>query len=144
VTALQNIGEQPTAWVLNPGNNEASDLLKDTTGSYLREQGDALWRLPRVVSAKVPSGTAILGDWRYACLVIREDAQLAADRSGTNFTNNLVQLRLEGRYGFTVTTTAGIPTTAIGCPPVVGPLSTACVSCGGPPARVGLHSRPSR
>lgn len=102
VTALQNIGEQPNAWVLNPADNEAFDLLKSTTGEYLREQGDALWRLPRVVSAKVPAGTAILGDWRYAQLVIRQNATLAAGQPGDLFTRNQVQLRLEGRYGFAV------------------------------------------
>jgi HK97 family phage major capsid protein len=104
VTALRNLGEQPTAWVLNPADDEAFDLLREdgATGGFLLDQGEALWRIPRVTSAKVPAGQAILADWRQARLVIREDNQLAADRSGDNFTHNLVQLRLEGRYGFAV------------------------------------------
>jgi hypothetical protein len=58
-----------------------------------------LWTILRVPSVAVPVGTAILGDWKQAEIVVREDATLAADRSGDNFTHNLVQLRLEGCFG---------------------------------------------
>lgn len=103
VTALRSIGETPSAWVLNPADDEAFDLLKATgTGNYMLNQSDPLWRLPRVVSAQVPAGTAILADWRQARLVIRQNATLAAGQPGDLFTRNQVQLRLEGRYGFAV------------------------------------------
>jgi HK97 family phage major capsid protein len=55
-----------------------------------------------VRSNAVPAGTAILGDWNHAQVVVREDATLALDRSGENFTKNLVTMRLEGRFGFAV------------------------------------------
>ncbi|MEY9775584.1 phage major capsid protein [Arthrobacter sp. MW3 TE3886] len=48
------------------------------------------------------SGTAILGGWQLAQVVVRKDATLALDRSGDNFTRNLVVMRLEGRFGFAV------------------------------------------
>jgi HK97 family phage major capsid protein len=102
LTALRNVNERPTAWVLNPADDELFDLVKDNNAAFMLQQNADLWRLPRVTSAEVPAGFAILGDWRQARLVIREENQLAADRSGSNFTNNLVQLRLEGRYGFAV------------------------------------------
>jgi HK97 family phage major capsid protein len=102
LTALRNVNENPTAWVLNPADDEQFDLLKDNNNAYMLQQNADLWRIPRVTSAEVPAGQAILADWRQARLIVREENQLAADRSGTNFTNNLVQLRLEGRYGFGV------------------------------------------
>jgi hypothetical protein len=47
----------------------------------------------------VAAGTALLGDCQQAQLVIREDATLALDGSGSNFAHNLVTMRLEGRFG---------------------------------------------
>jgi hypothetical protein len=34
--------------------------------------------------------------------VVREDATLALDRSGVNFTKNLVTMRVEGRFGLAI------------------------------------------
>lgn len=56
----------------------------------------------RVRSNAVAAGTALLGDWQQAQVVVREDATLALDRSGENFTKNLVTVRLEGRFGFAI------------------------------------------
>jgi hypothetical protein len=47
----------------------------------------------------------VMPEWHPGCLghrVFREDATLALDRSGENFTKNLVTMRLEGRFGFAV------------------------------------------
>lgn len=109
MTSLEIYGITPTALVLNPVDAEALDLLRDSgaTGKYLLGDpaGDGvekLWKVPRVRSNAVAAGTAILGDWQQAQVVVREDATLALDRSGTNFTRNLVTMRLEGRFGFAV------------------------------------------
>lgn len=109
MTSLEVYGIIPTALVLNPVDAEALDLLRDSgaTGKYLLgdpagSAAESLWRIPRVRSTAVAPGTAILGDWQQSKLIIREDATLAIDRSGENFTRNLVVMRLEGRFGFAV------------------------------------------
>jgi HK97 family phage major capsid protein len=109
MTILEVYGITPTALVLNPVDAEALDLLRDSgaTGKYLLGDpaGDGvekLWKVPRVRSNAVAAGTAILGDWQQAQVVVREDATLALDRSGENFTKNLVTMRLEARFGFAV------------------------------------------
>ncbi|PVZ53032.1 phage major capsid protein [Arthrobacter sp. H-02-3] len=109
MTSLEVYGITPTALVLNPVDAEALDLLRDSgaTGKYLLGDpaGDGvgkLWKVPRVRSNAVAAGTALLGDWQQAQIVIREDATLALDRSGSNFSHNLVTIRLEGRFGFAV------------------------------------------
>lgn len=109
MTSLEVYGITPTALVLNPVDAETLDLLRDSgaTGKYLLGDpgGDGvekLWKVPRVPSNAVAAGTALLGDWQQAQVIIREDATLALDRSGENFTKNLVTMRLEGRFGFAV------------------------------------------
>lgn len=109
LTSLQVSGVTPTALVLHPQDAEAFDLLRESgsTGGFLLGDpsgtgASSLWSIPRVPSVAVPVGTAILADWKQAQLVVRQDATLALDRSGDNFTHNLVQLRLEGRFGWAV------------------------------------------
>ncbi|WP_162943628.1 phage major capsid protein [Arthrobacter celericrescens] len=109
LTQLQATGVTPTALVLNPTDLEALDLLRadGATGMFLLGDpaGDSaanIWSVPRVPSNAVAAGTALLADWTQAEIVIREDATLALDRSGENFTKNLVTMRVEGRFGFAV------------------------------------------
>lgn len=103
MTSLEVYGITPTALVLNPVDAEPLDLPRDSgaTGRYLLGDpgGDGvekLWKVPRVPSIAVPAGTAVLGDWQQAQVIVREDATLALDRSAENFTKNLVTVRLEG------------------------------------------------
>lgn len=109
LTALQVYGITPTALVLHPTDLEALDLLRadGATGAFLLGDpaGDSaanIWRVPRIPSTAVTPGTAILGDFDQAEIIVREDATLAVDRSGELFTKNLVVLRLEGRFGLAV------------------------------------------
>lgn len=109
MTSLEVYGITPTALVLNPVDAEALELLRDsgTTGQYLLGDpgGDGvekLWKVPRVPSTAVAAGTALLSDWQQAQVIVREDATLALDRFGENFTKNRVTMRLEGRFGFAV------------------------------------------
>ncbi|MEV5689920.1 phage major capsid protein [Micromonospora globbae] len=107
-TQLEAVNEQPTAWVFNPADLEAFDLLREdgATGGYLVNSSslnNIFGPYPRVSSTTVPAGTAILGDWTKARLRVREDMRLDVDRSGENFTKNLATLRVEGRFGFDIT-----------------------------------------
>lgn len=108
-TALELIAEVPNAWVLNPADLEAIDLLREdgTGGGFLvggtsPANDNVFGGLPRVSSPVVPAGTAILGDWRKVRLLVREELRLDADRSGDLFTKNLVTLRSEGQFGVAV------------------------------------------
>lgn len=114
VTALQNIGVRPNAWVLNPSDVEALDLLRysidpetDSPQSWLLDGytngitnsgnifGDD--SVARVISPSVPAGTAVLGDWSQIRLYVREDMRLDVDAGGELFTKNAAVLRAEMR-----------------------------------------------
>lgn len=111
VTALQNIGVQPNAWVLNPADAEAIDLTKEGTGGigYLLDGytntnamsanvfGDN--SIQRVISPSVPAGTAVLADWSQTRLYVREDMRLDVDAGGTHFEKNEAVMRAEIRVG---------------------------------------------
>ncbi|TGA88442.1 phage major capsid protein [Streptomyces sp. MZ04] len=102
-TASQVAKEAPTAWALNPADAENLDLLQTADGEYVIDGGafqNIFKNLPVVVSTSVPSGKALLADWRMARLFVRQDLVLDFDRSGTLFTKNQVIARAEGRFGF--------------------------------------------
>jgi HK97 family phage major capsid protein len=104
-TTMSGTGEQPTAWLLNPSDTEAIDLLREgADGGFLlaTPPGNILGSLPVVESTAVPAGVGLLGDWRWARLMVRQEATLDVDRSGTLFDTNQVRFRLEGRYGLAV------------------------------------------
>lgn len=103
-TKLEVVGVTPTAFVLNPADVETLDLTTDANGRfYGAEVENLLGRLPRVPSAAVPAGTALLGDFRQARLFVRQEATLDVDRSGDLFDTNRCKLRCELRAGFGVT-----------------------------------------
>ncbi|WP_197373466.1 phage major capsid protein [Mycolicibacterium baixiangningiae] len=116
VTALQVLGVAPNAWVLNPADAEAVDLLRFNWGGegaaaagFLLDgfqstnagSGNVFGGndIQRVVSNSVPAGTAVLGDWSKLKLYIRETTRLDYDASGDQFTNNTARIRAEGRFG---------------------------------------------
>ncbi|QOK24149.1 phage major capsid protein [Janibacter indicus] len=102
-------GEQPNAWVMNPEDAAALELMREngTTGGFLLT-GDAYETLfgpgiARVPSTAIPKGTAILADWSKVRLYVRQaEHTLAATQAGELFAKNQVQLRSEGRYGIQV------------------------------------------
>ncbi|MCE3555450.1 phage major capsid protein [Pseudonocardia sp. RS11V-5] len=105
LTALEVMGESPTAIVVHPADAEAFDLAREgTEGGWLLASapGNITTGLPLVRSIAVPPGTALLGDWRQTRLYVREDAKVDVDRSGDLFTTNQVRLRVEGRWGLAV------------------------------------------
>lgn len=117
VTALQNLGEVPTGWVLNPADAQQVDLLRwgasgglltdgyqsnpaDDVGSSSNIFGSDM--IPRVVSKSMPVGTAVLADWSMLQLFVREGTRLDLDASGTLFTHNEIMMRAEARVGIGV------------------------------------------
>jgi len=106
-TALENKGETPNAWVLNPLDIETLDLMRENgggDGGFLMDApaADMLfgYGIARVPSLAVPAGTALLADWSQIKLKVRSDAQtLAATQAGNLWATNGVVLRSEGRYG---------------------------------------------
>jgi len=102
-TALEVLGEIPTAWVFNAVDIERLDLLTDDNARYYgTELANLLGNLPRVASSAVTVGTALLGDFRQSRLFVRQDATLDVDRSGDLFAKNQARLRMECRMGFGV------------------------------------------
>ncbi len=119
VTAMQVIGEKPTAWVLNPADAEAVDLLRyQLTGAgedpeaaaFLLDgynqpnagSGNVFGPSVRLVSPRVPAGTGLLADWSQVRVYVREDVRLDIDAAGDLFDRNQVKVRAEGRFGVAV------------------------------------------
>jgi hypothetical protein len=116
ITALQQLGEQPTGWALSPADAEAIDLSRwGSAGGFLSRgyehdnrsgfgSSDNVFGpdARRVVSNSVPEGIAILGDFTKLRVYMRQDATLAIDASGELFTRNQFIARGEGRYGIGV------------------------------------------
>lgn len=69
-TTLGLVDESPTAWLMNPADIETIELFTDDQGRFqsLRE---ILGNLPLIPSPALPAGTAVLGDWRLANLVMK-------------------------------------------------------------------------
>ncbi|PVB19106.1 phage major capsid protein [Mycobacteroides abscessus] len=109
-TALQLLGEQPNAVVLNPHDAEDIDLTRwGAQGGYLTDgytdtnasSGNVFGgnQIQRVISPSMPAGTAVVGDWEQLRLYVREATRLQIDTAGELFTHNQVIFRAEGRFG---------------------------------------------
>lgn len=125
ITSLQVLGaingvdgDGNVAWVLNPADAQALDLLRysvsySATTDETSELGfltdgytntnarsaNIFGDYPRVISNSIPAGTAILGDWDMLKLYIRQQMTLAIDAGGSLFTTNAFILRAELRAG---------------------------------------------
>jgi hypothetical protein len=78
-----------------PTDIEGLDLTRApaATGPWLMSvpsPSPVFGNVPIVATTAVAAGTAVLGDWNYLQLIVREDAQLAVDQSGTLFQTNPV------------------------------------------------------
>lgn len=114
ITKARYVGRvRPNAVGLNPADDEALDLLKDTTGRYFGSGPfgtgpSTIWGLPRVVSESIPSGTAIVADWRQAVLWDREQTSVMMTEAHKDwFARNLVAVRAELRAAFGLLRPAG-------------------------------------
>lgn len=91
------------AIVLNPEDDEAFDLLKDTTGRYYGNGPfgvgpQNIWAIPRVTSTRIPKGTAVMGDFSQVQLLNLEPTTvLAFNQHKDHAQRNLSYLRAECR-----------------------------------------------
>jgi HK97 family phage major capsid protein len=104
----------PTAYVLNPEDNERFDLMRDGSGGSENSGAflfggpastgvQTLWGLPRLESEAVPVGTGMLANWKMAVLWDREQAALTVSDSHEDFfVRNLVAILAEMRAAFGV------------------------------------------
>ncbi|OMC01280.1 major capsid protein, partial [Mycobacterium sp. NS-7484] len=110
ITKARTVGRvNPTAWVLNPADAEALDLLKDGENRYYYGGPQALgprtlWGRPVVESESQTAGTGLLGDWSKAVLWDREQTTVTmTDSHADFFVRNLVAILAEERLAFGVT-----------------------------------------
>jgi HK97 family phage major capsid protein len=99
VTAMQNLGETPTAWCLNPIDAEQLDLVRWTssnggylTGGYMNDAGgfggssDNILgpanQISRVITPHVPAGTALLANFNELCLFMRHSIRIDVATQG--------------------------------------------------------------
>lgn len=95
------------AYLLNPSDLEAIDLLQDNEARYYfggpSGVGTAgtLWGLPVIETEAVPAGTGYVGDFRKAVLWDREQASITISDSHANFfIRNMVAILAEMRAAF--------------------------------------------
>lgn len=98
----------PTAYLLNPMDWEAIDLMRDGVDRFYGAGPFAmttptLWGLPVVESEYMPQGTGVVGDFRRAVLWDREQATISVSDSHENFfVRNLIAVLAEQRVAFGV------------------------------------------
>lgn len=104
VTSVKVTGmARPTAWLVNPSDNETIDLLKDGDNRYYFGGPQSipnapLWGYPRVECEAVTAGNMWLGDWRKCVLFDREQATISLSDSHSDFfIRNMVAILAEMR-----------------------------------------------
>lgn len=120
ITKLEVVDLMPTGWLFNPADWESLELSAESTGAFLMAgPGTALpvdraarrlWGIPVVVNTAVPSGVGYLADFDGSThLWVREEARLDwSENVGSDFSDNMVRFRCEGRFGFAVLRPLGV------------------------------------
>ncbi|MEV5977495.1 phage major capsid protein [Streptomyces sp. NPDC052114] len=97
------------AYLLNPADVEAIDLLQDNEGRFYFGgptgvgSAQTLWNLPVIETEAVPAGTGYVGDFRKSILWDREQATIQMTDSHLDFfIRNLVAILAEMRAAFGV------------------------------------------
>ncbi|WP_186321666.1 phage major capsid protein [Micrococcus luteus] len=111
-TALESRQERVTGVAMHPNDVEKLTLLRENgdAGRFLVD-GDVYARIfgpdvQAVASLAVPEGSAIVGDWNGARLLVHEGEQALVATQALNengqdmFERNEVRIRCEGRYAF--------------------------------------------
>ncbi|WP_109558077.1 phage major capsid protein, partial [Mycobacteroides abscessus] len=97
------------AWVFNPADAEALDLLKDGEDRYyyggpFAITNRTLWGIPVIESESQAEGVGLLGDYKKAVLWDREQTTVTMTDSHEDFfVRNLVAVLGEERVAFGVT-----------------------------------------
>ncbi len=96
----------PTAYVFNPADWEAIELLKDANdrfyyGGPISNGEKRLWGVPVVESECVHEGIGLLADWRKCRIWDREQASIAVSDSHSDFfIRNMIAVLAEMRAAF--------------------------------------------
>ncbi|MFE1734304.1 phage major capsid protein [Streptomyces bacillaris] len=96
-------GGNVTAALMSPEDDEAWDLLQDTTDRFMGQgpfgQGPSTsWGRARALSQRLAPGTVILGDWRQVALLDVEGLSILAFNQHKDYAQrNLVYVRAELR-----------------------------------------------
>ncbi|MDX2539802.1 phage major capsid protein [Streptomyces scabiei] len=96
-------GGNVTACLMSPEDDEAWDLLQDTTDRFMGQgpfgQGPSTsWGRARALSQRLAPGTVILGDWRQVALLDVEGLSILAFNQHKDYAQrNLVYVRAELR-----------------------------------------------
>jgi hypothetical protein len=113
VSAMQNLGETPSAWVMNPQDAQSVDLTRwgagggFLSGGYEHDTGNGFGTsanifgpdsIARVVTPHVPAGTALLADWSQLLLVFQQYMRLDSD-TYSGFDKNSIRFRAESFVG---------------------------------------------
>ena len=109
---LQNYGA--TGIVLHPNDLASIELLKETTGAYIKSDPAVAnhrtaWGLPIVATTAMTAGKFLVADFT-ACGVIfdRAPPTLQIGRANDDFIRNMVRLRLESRVSMALLLPAAI------------------------------------
>jgi HK97 family phage major capsid protein len=111
ITLIQvNALAQPSAIALSPADSQNIDLLKKNnevnnfvgSGPFGYQANQPIWGLPRIVIPGLPTGRALVGDFRRAVLYDRSQAQILVGTVGDDFIRNIRRILAEGRWGFGV------------------------------------------
>jgi len=103
----------PTAWVFNPMDWAAVELIRDPTGRFygdgpFRTGPRQLWGTPVVESFLKSAGTAYLANWRKAVVWDREQSTIRVTDSHEDwFIRNMIAILAEMRAAFGVIRPAG-------------------------------------
>ncbi|MEV8396180.1 phage major capsid protein [Streptomyces sp. NPDC057596] len=119
LTTMQLAGETPTAWVFNPADWEAIELLRneqdqpELSGTPARRAPLQLWSLPVVLDAGLEAGTGLVGDWATVVLLTRQGVRMDWSEAGEHFTKNQVLFRSEARIGVAFKRPGALATVAL-------------------------------
>ena len=103
IADLRLVQVTPTAIVVHPADAAAMDALRDDQVFVVGGAGspDRPWGVPRIESTYIDQGTALVGDFGYASLFMREFVSILADPfngvGGSNSQKNLTDFRFELR-----------------------------------------------
>lgn len=109
-TKVKTVGRAVANGILmHPDDVEALDLLQDNEdrfyagGPFGGSDVPSVWRVPIVESEAITAGTALIGDWRKAVLLDREQATISVSDSHSDFfVRNMVAVLAEARAAFLV------------------------------------------
>lgn len=106
ITDIQLAFYEVDGALLNPGDGEDLELLKDANGNYVNVFDPIamrIWRVPVVESPIIDAGTALVGNFRMgATLWDRQQTEIRVGEPGNFFLQNAVAVLAELRAAFGV------------------------------------------